>query len=161
MNAKLNLILAQAENRYLTASEIQQLRQTLTDWRLRLEIYERLRERELGLWETVARQIHTRFGNIDPDQRDQALALSQLLLHILGKVMLFDYPESLAEQEFSWILARVRIYQVDDLVSSVMAAVHSQLGIVLGTQGLATLEPYFQQIRAVMDKAPALMGLAA
>lgn len=155
MNANLQSLLYDADERYLKSGEIDTFKSYTTSLSQRLETYELLRDKEITIFQPIANGLLATFPDQQPDL-ERSLKNWLAILRYCALAMLQNNSEFLERRLLEWLTDIVQVHQTQAIDSAIYKGLQKQLPQILSDKQYSLLQPFLAQAtaRLVTDLAP-------
>lgn len=147
MNSTIQSLLYDADERYLRAGEVANLKSYTSSLSLRLETYELLRDKEIVIFQPIANQLLSSF----PDQQqdlERSLKNWLAVLRYCAMAMLLNNFEFLDRRLLEWLTDIVRVHQTQAIDSALYGLLQKHLPQILADKQYSLLQPFLAQAAA-------------
>jgi len=152
MQAELNELLVQAENRYLRTEELLGFKSYAETLAQRLKIYEFLRDREIVIFQPIADQISIIFPQEKQERLEQVLQQWILILRHSAMAMLLNDSEYLQRRVLDWLSGLVQAHDTQSIDTQVYQLLNTRLNELLSTKALVFIQPFLEQVKSYLLK---------
>jgi len=152
MQAELNELLVQAENRYLQTEELLGFKSYAETLAQRLKIYEFLRDREVVIFQPIADQISIIFPQEKQERLEQVLQQWILILRHSAMAMLLNDSEYLQRRVLDWLSGLVQAHDTQSIDTQVYQLLNTRLNELLSTKALVFIQPFLEQVKSYLLK---------
>ena len=149
MQAELNELLVQAENRYLRTEELLGFKSYAETLAQRLKIYEFLRDREIVIFQPIADQISIIFPQEKQERLEQVLQQWILILRHSAMAMLLNDSEYLQRRVLDWLSGLVQAHDTQSIDTQVYQLLNTRLNELLSTKALVFIQPFLEQVKSI------------
>jgi len=156
MQAELNELLVQAENRYLQTEELLGFKSYAETLAQRLKIYEFLRDREIVIFQPIADQIQTIFPQEKQERLEQILQQWILIFRHSAMAMLLNDSKYLQERVIDWLSGLVQAHNSQAIDTQVYQLLNARLNELLSSKALIFLQPFLEQVKTHLLEPPNL-----
>ncbi|NCJ07674.1 phycobilisome protein [Synechococcales cyanobacterium C] len=150
MYTDLEALLYQAENHYLTPSDLQTFRGVATELQQRLALYEKLRELESDLFEALALQLQSACADASPAHLTQVLQHWILAFRYSAMAMLLNQPQFLQRRLLEWLTDIVQVHQMGAVETTASNLLLTLLVNRLSPEQIDLVRPYLDQARTTL-----------
>ncbi len=150
MHSPLDGIFDEAENRYLKPEELQTIGHYVASIAERMSAYRALRDRELEVIQQAADQVQLEMPSIETAELERTIKNGMLTLRHCGMAMLLDDPSFVQKRLLNWLKDSIELHQTQGADAAFFELMKQQLQLSLNAQQMALLEPFFNQVEAVM-----------
>lgn len=155
MQSPINGIFDEAEHRYLKPEELQAIGHYVGSITDRLNAYRALRDRELDLIQQAADQLQFDLPEAELSVLERAIKNGMLILRHCGMAMLLNDPNFLQSRRLlDWLKDSIELYQSQGADAAFFELIKQQLKLSLTAQQMALLEPFLNQVEAIMPAQP-------
>ena len=154
MQAELNELLVQAENRYLQTEELLGFKSYAETLAQRLKIYEFLRDREIVIFQPIADQIQTIFPQEKQERLEQILQQWILIFRHSAMSMLLNDSKYLQERVIDWLSGLVQAHNSQVIDTQVYQLLNARLNELLSPKALIFLQPFLEQVKTQLLEPP-------
>ncbi len=154
MQAELNELLVQAENRYLQTEELLGFKSYAETLAQRLKIYEFLRDREIVIFQPIADQIQTIFPQEKQERLEQILQQWILIFRHSAMAMLLNDSKYLQERVIDWLSGLVQAHNSQVIDTQVYQLLNARLNELLSPKALIFLQPFLEQVKTQLLEPP-------
>jgi hypothetical protein len=150
MHPEIEVLLDQAENRFLKAEELTAFKRQAATLAQRLKIYEFLREKEASIFQPVANKLQEAF----PDEKQEILERSLkhwlLILRYCAMAMLLNDRDFLEQRLLDWISGLVEAHQTQKIELTICNLLQNRIKEMLSEQARAILQPFLDQAQSIL-----------
>ncbi|CAD5933282.1 hypothetical protein PCC9214_01433 [Planktothrix tepida] len=147
MQAELNELLVQAENRYLQTEELVGFKSYAETLAQRLKIYEFLRDREIVIFQPIADQIPSQFPHEKEERLEQILQQWILILRHSAMAMLLNDSEYLQQRVIEWLSGLVHAHNTQSIDTQIYQLLMARLNELLSPKATVFLQPFLEQVK--------------
>ncbi|WP_009630670.1 phycobilisome protein [Synechocystis sp. PCC 7509] len=147
MNANIQSLLYDADERYLKSGEIGALKSYTSSLSQRLETYELLRDQETTIFQPIANQLLASF----PDQQhdlERSLKNWLAVLRYCTMAMLLNNSEFLERRLLEWLTDIVRVHRTQAIDTALYEGLEKQIPQILADNQYSLLQPFLAQAAA-------------
>ena len=145
MQSDIQSLLYEAEEHYLQPTEIKDFRNSVASLAQRLEIYEFLRDQEIGIFQPIAEELVRTYPEENPRLLEKALKHWLTVMRYCAMAMLLNNPEYLEHQILDWLTEMVRAHQMQSLENTIYDLLLSRLEKLLSQKQLLLIHPFLEQ----------------
>jgi hypothetical protein len=150
MHPEIEVLLDQAENRFLKAEELVAFKRQAATLAQRLKIYEFLREKEVSIFQPVANKLQEAF----PDEKQEILERSLkhwlLVLRYCAMAMLLNDRSFLEQRLLDWLAGLVEAHQTQKIELTICNLLQTRIEEILSEQARAILQPFLDQAQSIL-----------
>lgn len=150
MHPEIVRLLQEAEDRYLQPSEVEIFQRYAASLNRRLEIYEKLREKEENIFQPVADAIEAAFPNEKPEVISRSLKHWILILRYCATAMLANDPEFLKLRLQEWVKGLVAAQANNSLDLKIYEGLENQLKSHLSEKQLPLIQPFLAKSKELI-----------
>ncbi|MBE9144570.1 globin family protein [Planktothrix mougeotii] len=147
MQAELNELLVQAENRYLQTEELVGFKSYAETLAQRLKIYEFLRDREIAIFQPIADQISSQFPHEKEERLEEILQQWILILRHSAMAMLLNDSEYLQQRVIEWLSGLVKAHNTQSIDTQIYQLLTARLNELISPKATVFLQPFLEQIK--------------
>lgn len=144
MNPQIEMLLDEAENRYLKPEELDTLSQYVSSLPHRLAAYQYLRDHELEVMQPIADQLQAQFPQERSEVLERSLKNALLVLRYCAMAMLLHDPSFVQAQRVDWLAQVARAYHTQPIDQQLYPLLIQQLRKGLNPQQLSWIELHLQ-----------------
>jgi hypothetical protein len=152
MQAELNELLVQAENRYLRTEELLGFKSYAETLAQRLKIYEFLRDREIVIFQPIADQISIIFPQEKQERLEQVLQQWILILRHSAMAMLLNDSEYLQRRVLDWLSGLVQAHDTQPIDTQIYQLLNTRLNELLSPKAMVFIQPFLEQVKSYLLK---------
>jgi hypothetical protein len=159
MHSDLRTLLYDSEIAYLQGQQIYLFKHRIDALKESLEVYERLRDREIAIFQPIADELLKAFPMENPKLIERALKHWLSIMRYCAMAMLLNNPEFLQHRLLEWLTDVVQAYQMEAIENHLYELLQASLKTVLSDQQFALIQPFLAQARTtlVSVKTPSKM----
>lgn len=150
MQSDLQALLHQAEEHYLAQPEIKVFQNQVVSLAKRLETYECLRDREIDIFQPIAKELVKTYPEENPKVLEKALKHWLAIMRYCAMAMLLNNPEYLQRRILEWLTEMVQAHQMRSIEKTIYDLLCSCLEQFLSQQQLALLQPFLEQAQTTL-----------
>jgi hypothetical protein len=150
MQAELNELLVQAENRYLRTEELLGFKSYAETLAQRLKIYEFLRDREIVIFQPIADQISIIFPQEKEERLEQVLQQWILILRHSAMAMLLNDSEYLQRRVLDWLSGLVQAHDTQSIDTQIYQLLNTRLNELLSPKAMVFIQPFLEQVKSYL-----------
>lgn len=147
MHPELEALLVEAETRYLKAEEMAEFKRYVVTIGPRLKAYELLRDKEVSIFQFVARELQDSLPNITDPILERTMKHWLLILRHCAMAMLIDDQHFLSERLLGWLSGFIEAYHSYSIEITTYDLLISQLKETLSESAFALLEPFLTEVQ--------------
>jgi Phycobilisome protein len=141
MDAKIENIFDEAENRYLNPEELGVLSQYVESLPDRLDAYRTLRDQELNVMQKVADQLQVEMPQETIEDLERCIKNALLMLRYCAMGMLLNDPGFVQSRLVGWLSQTTKIYNTKKIDAVLYRLLQQELSQTLAPQQMAFLKP--------------------
>ncbi len=150
MHPEIVRLLQEAEDRYLQPSEVEIFQRYAASLNRRLEIYEKLREKEENIFQPVADAVEAAFPNEKPEVISRSLKHWILVLRYCATAMLANDPEFLKLRLEEWVKGLVEAQANREIELKIYELLAQQLPSQLSEKQLPLIQPFLAKSKELI-----------
>ncbi|WP_199249542.1 phycobilisome protein [[Phormidium] sp. ETS-05] len=150
MHPEIVRLLQEAEDRYLQPSEVEIFQRYTASLNRRLEVYEKLREKEEMIFQPVADAIETAFANEKPEVISRSLKHWILILRYCATAMLANDPEFLKLRLQEWVKGLIEAQASTEIELKIYELLENQLKSHLSEKQLPLIQPFLAKSKELI-----------
>jgi hypothetical protein len=158
MHTDLENFWQRAEERFLNREEIRDFRDILDTLRLRLAVYETLRDEESTLFQVLVERLESGFPDENPKLLERALKHWIAVTRYCAMAMLLNNPEYLRHRLLEWLTDIVQVYHLEKPLRCLDEAYQDGVNALLSPAGTSLLQPFLEQTRTNLFGKPTPAG---
>ena len=150
MVSPLEQMLIEAEARYLTPEQLEQLKAYVLGWPKRLHVYRAVREGESQMVSRTLSALQKEMPNLSPQMVDLCRRHLLLLLRYSALAMLLQDEDLLKERLIEWMEEEVRLYGLQSAYEVAYRICQQELRDRLAPGELEFIRPLITQAQAAL-----------
>ncbi len=150
MVSPLEQMLIEAEARYLTPEQLEQLKAYVLGWPKRLHVYRAVREGESQMVSRTLDTLQKEMPNLSPQTVNLCQQHLLLLLRQSALAMLLQDENLLKERLIEWMEEEVRLYGLQSVYEVVHRTFQQELRKHLTPGELEFIRPWITQVQAAL-----------
>jgi Phycobilisome protein len=150
MHPEIEVLLDQAENRFLKAEELIAFKRQAASLAQRLKIYEFLREKEASIFQPVANKLQEAFPDEKPETLERSLKHWVLVLRYCAMAMLLNDRAFLEQRLLDWLSGIVEAHQTQKIELTICNLLQTRIEEILSEQARAILQPFLDQSKSIL-----------
>ncbi len=150
MVSSLEQMLIEAEARYLSSEQLEQLKAYVLGWPKRQHVYRVLREREAQMVSRTLDALQKEMPNLSPQLVDLCRRHLLLLLRHSALAMLLQDENLLRERLIEWMEEEVRLYGLQNIYEVAHRLFQQELKDHLQPGELEFIRPLITQVQAAL-----------
>jgi hypothetical protein len=150
MVSPLEQMLIEAEARYLTPEQLEQLKAYVLGWPKRLHVYRVVREGESQMVSRTLDTLQKEMPNLSPQTVNLCRRHLLLLLRPSALAMLLQDENLLKERLIEWMEEEVRLYELQSVYEVVHRTFQQELRDHLTPGELEFIRPWITQVQAAL-----------
>jgi Phycobilisome protein len=150
MHPEIEVLLDQAENRFLKAEELIAFKRQAASLAQRLKIYEFLREKEISIFQPVANKLQEAFPDEKQETLERSLKHWLLVLRYCAMAMLLNDRAFLEQRLLDWLSGLVEAHQTQKIELTICNLLQTRIKEILSDQARAILQPFLDQAQSIL-----------
>jgi Phycobilisome protein len=150
MHPEIEVLLDQAENRFLKAEELIAFKRQAANLAQRLKIYEFLREKEVSIFQPVANKLQKAFPDEKQENLERSLKHWLLVLRYCAMAMLLNDRAFLEQRLLDWLSGLVEAHQTQKIELTICNLLQTRIEEILSEQARAILQPFLDQAQSTL-----------
>ncbi|NJS12458.1 MAG: phycobilisome protein [Microcoleus sp. CSU_2_2] len=150
MHPEIEVLLDQAENRFLKAEELIAFKRQAATLAQRLKIYEFLREKEASIFQPVANKLQEAFPDEKQETLERSLKHWVLVLRYCAMAMLLNDRAFLEQRLLDWLSGLVEAHQTQKIELTLCNLLQTRIEEILSEQARAILQPFLDQAQSIL-----------
>ncbi|MEM9116754.1 MAG: hypothetical protein AAF827_09315 [Cyanobacteria bacterium P01_D01_bin.6] len=157
MNPKLAALFEEPEKAYLKADELNTLSQFVSSLPERINFYQRLRNEEVTLMQTVANSLQQQFPQVPEEKLKRSLQSGILMVRYAAMAMLIDDANLVTNRLATWLPEIAEAYQTKSIDAALYQLIKTQFAGRFSPAQMALLSPGLNAAERLVasDQAPA------
>ncbi|ACK69545.1 conserved hypothetical protein [Gloeothece citriformis PCC 7424] len=144
MQTDLATLFYAAQDHYLSDGEITNFKHQIDTLRLRVEVYECLRDREIEIFQPIANYLEEAFAQENPQVLEQALKHWLSVVRYSAFATLLNNPEYLKHRLLEWLTDIVAAHKMQEIETYLYEFLQLKLSEILTQDQLALLNPFLE-----------------
>lgn len=150
MHPEIEVLLDQAENRFLKAEELIAFKRQAASLAQRLKIYEFLREKEVSIFQPIANKLQEAFPDEKQETLERSLKHWLLVLRYCAMAMLLNDRAFLEQRLLDWLSGLVEAHQTQKIELTIFNLLQTRIEEILSEQARAILQPFLDQAQSIL-----------
>ncbi|NJK68711.1 MAG: phycobilisome protein [Microcoleus sp. SU_5_3] len=150
MHPEIEVLLDQAENRFLKAEELIAFKRQAATLAQRLKIYEFLREKEASIFQPVANKLQEAFPDEKQETLERSLKHWVLVVRYCAMAMLLNDRAFLEQRLLDWLSGLVEAHQTQKIELTLCNLLQTRIEEILSEQARAILQPFLDQAQSIL-----------
>ncbi|GAB4281035.1 MAG: phycobilisome protein [Oscillatoriaceae cyanobacterium] len=150
MHPEIVRLLQEAEDRYLQTSEVEIFQRYAASLNRRLEVYEKLREKEENIFQPVADAVEAAFPNAKSEVISRSLKHWILILRYCATAMLANDLEFLKLRLQEWVKGLIEAQASTEIELKIYELLENQLKSHLSEKQLPLIQPFLAKSKELI-----------
>ncbi|MGF1459395.1 MAG: hypothetical protein ACFBSG_10250 [Leptolyngbyaceae cyanobacterium] len=154
MNSQLVALFDEPEKAYLQAGELNQLSQFVSSLPERISFYQRLRNEEVTLMQTVADALQRQFPRESEDKLKRSLQNGILMVRYAAMAMLTDDADLVTQRLETWLPEIIEAYETQAIDTALYQLIKEQFAGRFSPAQMTLLLPSIEAAARLISPAP-------
>ncbi len=143
----------EAEDHYLTPSEMANFKNQVNVLRERLETYKLLRDREIAIFQPIADNLVETFSEKNPQLLERAIKHWLCVMRYGAMAMLLNNPDYFQHRLLEWLTNVIQAHEMVDIEKHLYELLENSLQKMLDKNKFKLLKPFLTQAyEALLDQ---------
>lgn len=158
MHPEIRDLLYNAEIAYFQKDEIENFQNVIDSLKERLNVYKKLRDQEISIFQPIANQLISEFSDENSELIEHALKHWLAIFRYSAMAMLINDPAFLQHRLLEWLTNIIQAYQIEEIEIRLNELLLSKLKEILPKGQFSLIAPFLEQATATLliSNAPSL-----
>ena len=140
----------EAEDHYLQLSDLQSLKKGAETLKKRLEVYQKLRDQEVPIFQLIADSLVEAYPNENTQRLEQALKHWMSVMRYGAMAMLLNNPDYFRHRILEWLTGIIHAQEMVAIETHIFKSLIQELEEILTAEQMALLTPFLEQAKIML-----------